>query len=51
MTSHLVSYGYCEAFNELLSNIKVIHYLFEKAVKGDHYKELTKGKTKKVRIY
>lgn len=43
MTSHLVSYAYCQAFNDLLDNIKVIQFLFEKAVRGDRYKDLTKG--------
>ena len=46
MTSHVVTYAYCQAFNDLLDNIKVIQYLFEKAVRGDRQKDMTKGKNK-----
>lgn len=46
MTSHLVTYAYCQAFNDLLDNIKVIQYLFEKAVRGDRQKDMTKGNWK-----
>lgn len=48
MTSHLVSYAYCQAFNDLLDNIKVIQYLFEKAVRGDRQKDLTKEEFTKI---
>jgi hypothetical protein len=44
MTSHVVTYAYCQAFNDLLDNIKVIQYLFEKSVRGDRQKDMTKGK-------
>jgi hypothetical protein len=51
MTSHLVTYAYCQAFNDLLDNIKVIQYLFEKAVRGDRQKDMTKGKTNVSNIF
>jgi hypothetical protein len=51
MTSHLVTYAYCQAFNDLLDNIKVIQYLFEKAVLGDRQKDMTKGKTNVSNIF
>ena len=44
MTSHIVTYAYCQAFNDLLDNVKVIQYLFEKAVRGDRQRDMTKGK-------
>ncbi|XP_046846923.1 calcium-binding mitochondrial carrier protein Aralar2-like [Xenia sp. Carnegie-2017] len=48
MTSHLVTYAYCQAFNDLLKNIKVIQYLFEKAVGGDRQRDMTKEEFTKV---
>ncbi|XP_028395324.1 calcium-binding mitochondrial carrier protein Aralar2-like isoform X2 [Dendronephthya gigantea] len=48
MTSHVVTYAYCLAFNDLLDNIKVIQYLFEKAVRGDRQKDMTKEEFTKV---